>query len=151
MKIITTDLLSRGLFDMTVVKNNKDLRFASAGGVFKSNNGRDWSQIPFFEDKNYPIATATNGWIFVGPYLSTDQGTSFHQWIKWDTLVEHVKRLTGSSLSRVRISSIVTNPSLKSQDKSADEIQLELDLGVKKTLLIATDDLGKSWKLIKTN
>lgn len=151
MKIITTDLLSRGLFDMTVAKNNKDLRFASAGGVFKSNNGRDWSQIPFFENKNYPIATATNGWIFVGPYLSTDQGTSFHQWIKWDTLVEHVKRLTGSSLSRVRISSITANPNLQSLGKTSDEIQLELDLGVKKPLLIATDDLGKSWKLIKKN
>lgn len=149
MKITTSDLLSRGLYDMVAGDRETGLRFASARGVFRTRDGREWSKIPKFEDKNYPLTTSSNGWIFAGPYLSRDQGNSFEQWIRWDILVETVKRTTGSSLSRVRISNIVARAK---DSPGQDEIQIELDLGRSQPLQLMTDDLGRTWQVLsKTN
>lgn len=153
MKISTGDLLTRGLYDMVAGDRDTGLRYASARGVFRTRDGREWSKIPKFEDKNYPLATTSNGWIFVGPYLSRDQGANFDQWIRWDILVETVKRTTGSSLSRVRISNIIARVRDKNSDKTSDtngsdEIQIELDLGRSQPLQLITEDLGRSWQVL---
>ncbi len=145
MKITTSDLLSRGLYDIVAGERETGLRFASARGVFRSRDGREWSKIPKFEDKNYPIATSSNGWVFVGPYVSRDQGMNFEQWIRWDILVETVKRTTGASLSRIRLSNIIA----RAKDfPGRDEIQIELDLGRSQPVQLMTDDLGRSWRVL---
>lgn len=150
MKISTGDLLSRGLYDMVAGDRDTGLRFASARGVFRSRDGREWSKIPKFEDKNYPLATTSNGWIFVGPYLSRDQGANFDQWIRWDILVETVKRSTGSMLSRVRISNIIARANSGDGDRpgAGDEIQIELDMGRSQPLQLITEDLGRTWQVL---
>ena len=120
------------------------LRFASAKGIFKSRDGREWSKIPKFEDKNYPLAVTKSGLVLIGPYLSRDHGESFEQWIRWDRLVERVKTETGIPPARLRISNVsVIN------DKSSllDVIEVQLDVGRSRPVRMRTADRGVKWVL----
>ena len=142
MKLSTQDLLGRSIYDMASSPSIPGLRFASARGVFKSRDGIQWSMIPKFEDKNYPIVIAKGGLLFVGPYLSSDHGENFEQWIRWDRLVEALKRSTGSPPARMRISA------LHAIDAEGNSIELTLDVGRSSPVRIGTLDRGLSWKLL---
>ncbi len=141
LKLTTQDLLARAIYDMASSQSVPGLRFASAKGIFKSRDGIQWSMIPKFENGNYPIEVAKGGLVIVGPYVSNDHGESFEQWIRWDRLVEALKRETGSPPPRVRISK------LQALDTHGKSIELTLDIGRSKTVRIETPDRGLSWKL----
>ena len=143
LKLSTQDLLGRSIYDMASSPSIPGLRFASARGVFKSRDGIQWSMIPKFEDKNYPIVIAKGGLLFVGPYLSSDHGENFDQWIRWDRLVEALKRSTGSPPARMRISG------LQALDTDGNSIELTLDVGRSTPVRIGTQDRGLSWKLLQ--
>ncbi len=142
LKLSTKELLGRNIYDMASSESIPGLRFASAKGVFKSRDGIEWSMIPSFEDKNYPIVIAKSGLLFVGPYLSNDNGENFEQWIRWDVLVETLKKETGSAAARVRLSS------LEILDADGKSVQILLDIGKSKPVRINTSDRGLSWKVL---
>lgn len=142
LKLTTQDLLGRNIYDMASSASIPGLRFASAQGVFKSRDGIQWSMIPKFENGNYPIAIAKNGVLFVGPYLSIDHGENFEQWIRWDHLVEALKRETGSPPARLRLSALET------LDADGRSLKLEFDVGRSKPVRISTPDRGLSWKIL---
>lgn len=144
MKVTTTDLLNRAIFDMVASEAVPGLRFASAKGIFKSRDGREWSKIPKFEEKNYPLAVAKSGLILVGPYLSRDHGESFEQWIRWDRLVETVKTETGIPPARLRISNVIV---INEKPNSKDVIEIQLDVGRSKPVRLRTADRGIKWVL----
>jgi SH3-like domain-containing protein len=141
LKLSTQDLIGRNIYDMAASESVPGLRFASAKGVFKSRDGIEWSMIPKFENQNYPIVVAKTGSLFVGPYVSTDHGENFEQWIRWDRLVEALKRQTGLPPSRMRISKLQT------LDADGNSIELTLDFGRSKPVQIETRDRGLNWKL----
>lgn len=135
----TKDLLDRRIYDMAASPQVPGLRFASAEGVFLSRDGVRWSMIPKFEDKNYPIVVASTGPLFVGPYLSNDNGETFEQWIRWDRLVEVIKHGTGSAPQKLRI------VSLEARDQAGRNLVATLDLGRAKAITAETPDRGVSW------
>ncbi len=141
LKLTTQDLLGRAIYDMATSQSVPGLRFASAKGIFKSRDGIQWSMIPKFENGNYPIAVAKGGLVIVGPYVSSDHGENFEQWIRWDRLVEALKRETGAPPPRMRISK------LQALDADGRAIELTLDIGRSKPVQIETRDRGLSWKL----
>lgn len=141
LRLTTQDLVGQNIFDMASSQSVPGLRFASANGIFKSRDGVMWSMIPKFENRNYPIAVAKSGSVFVGPYVSNDHGESFEQWIRWDRLIEALKRNTRAAPVRMRISALHT------LDADGKSIQLTLDVGRTKPIQIETHDRGITWKL----
>lgn len=142
LKLSTQDLLSRKIYDMAASHAIPGLRFASAKGLFKSRDGIEWSKIPKFEDKNYPVVIAKSGLLFVGPYLSNDNGENFEQWIRWDLLVETLKKETGSAAPRMRLSK------LEVLDDDGKSVRLIFDLGRSHPVRVSTPDRGLSWKVL---
>lgn len=142
LKISTQDLLGRNIYDMAASASIPGLRFASAKGVFKSRDGIEWSIIPQFENGNYPIAIAKNGALFVGPYLSVDHGENFEEWIRWDHLIEVLKRETGAPATKLRLSS------LEAKDAEGKSLSLEFDVGRSQRVRMTTPDRGRSWKIL---
>lgn len=142
LKLTTQDLVGRNIYDMALSPSVPGLRFASARGVFRSRDGIEWSLIPEFESDNYPIAVAKSGLLFVGPYVSTDHGEKFEQWIRWDRLVETIKRGTGSPPAKLRLNT------LKTVDTDGNSLHLVLDVGRSKPVRIGTTDRGLNWKIL---
>jgi hypothetical protein len=140
-KISSRDLFKRRIFDMASSPAVPSLKFASARGVFRTVDGKEWTKIPIFKDANYPIAVAGGGSVFVGPYVSDDHGETFQQWIRWDSLVATLRRQAKASASGLQILAI------KPQDASGRSTILSLNAGLAKPVQLITDDQGVSWRL----
>lgn len=141
VQLSTKDLVERKIYDMAASESVPGLRLASAKGVFVTRDGQKWSMIPRFEDKNYPIVIAKGGPLFVGPYVSNDNGENFEQWIRWDRLVETIKLGTGLPPQKLRLSS------LESSDREGRKLSATFDVGRPAPLLVETVDRGQSWVL----
>jgi hypothetical protein len=139
-KLSTPDLFQRKIFAMASSPAIPSLKFISAEGIFRTVDGEEWSRIPLFENKNYPIAVASSGSVFVGPYISDDHGETFQQWIRWDSLVATLRRRSSASTTGLRILEI--HP----QDPSGRRVMLKLNTGTKDFVRLVTTDQGLSWR-----
>lgn len=139
-RISTTDLFRRKIFDMASSPAIPKLKFVSAQGVYRTIDGTEWTKIPLFQDKNYPIAIAGLGSVFVGPFVSDDHGETFQQWIRWDTLVATIKRHTRSSARHLRIEEI------RPEDPTGRRVVLRLSVDTDSIIKLVTDDQGLSWR-----
>ncbi len=138
-RMTTSQIFKRKIFDMASSPAMPALKFVSAEGVFRTSDGREWTRIPIFQDKNYPIAIAGGGSIFIGPYLSDDHGETFQQWIRWDILISTLKKLT-SAPRGLQILEI------RPQDAAGRRVILKLNVGLESPVLVITDDQGISWR-----
>lgn len=137
-KFTTAEVFSRKIFDMAASRSIPSLKFASADGIFRTVDGATWTKIPLFRDQNYPIAVSRSGSIFVGPYVSDDNGETFQQWIRWDSLVSSLK--DGVNAQNLKIVEI------RPEDSTGHKVSLRLEVGGEKPIRVATDDQGLSWK-----
>ena len=139
-KLATSQLFRRKIFDMASSPSIPKLKFVSAQGLFRTIDGTEWTKIPVFQDKNYPIAVAGGGSVFVGPYISDDHGETFEQWIRWDTLVATLRgrqRLAPRGLQILDI---------RPKDPAGRRVALKLDVGWEEPVRVVTDDQGRSWR-----
>lgn len=141
-KIPTHLLFQRKIFDMASSPAIPSLKFVSAEGVFRTTDGNEWAQIPNFNNENYPIAIASGGPIFVGPFVSDDHGETFQQWIRWDTLVATLKNEFQVATSGLQILEI--HP----QDSTGQRVLLKLNIGIGSVAQVVTDDQGLSWRAL---
>jgi hypothetical protein len=142
-RISTGQLFKRKIFDMASSPAIPALKFVSAQGVFRTNDGKEWTRIPMFQDKNYPIAVAGGGSVFVGPYMSDDHGETFQQWIRWDLLVSKLRHVSHSKGMRIL--------DVKPQDAAARRVVLKLNVGTGQPVSVVTEDQGLSWRLLSRN
>ena len=140
-KLSTPDLFQRKIFAMASSPAIPSLKFISAEGIFRTVDGEEWSRIPLFENKNYPIAVTGSGSVFVGPYISEDHGETFQQWIRWDSLIATLRRNSTSSNLGFRI--LEVHP----QDPSGRRVVLKLSTTGTKSVRLVTNDQGLSWRL----
>jgi hypothetical protein len=138
--ISTSELFRRKIFDMASSPAIPSLKFVSAQGVFRTIDGKEWTKIPVFQDKNYPIAIAGLGSIFVGPFVSDDHGETFEQWIRWDTLIASMKRIRYFSPKQLQIQEI------RPEDPTGRRVVLKLSVGTEALVKLVTDDQGRSWR-----
>ena len=141
-RIATSELFKRHIFDMATSPAIPALKFISAEGVFRTIDGREWSRLPIFQNKNYPIAIAGGGAVFVGPYMSDDHGETFQQWIRWDILVGTLRRISRASPKGLQILEI--HP----QDVAGRRVRLKLNIGLASPVQVQTYDQGMSWRTI---
>ena len=142
-RIETSDLFSRPIFDMvTLPPTNPSApvsKFVSAGGIYKSSED-GWVKIEKFSDKNYPLASAKNGRLFVGPFISEDGGTTFHHYINWQNLL---KTMGIKDLQNLQLQSIEVTD-LEGKELLLTARSREIDHQ------IYSRDGGKSWTLVKS-
>lgn len=139
-KIKTAALFSRKIYDMATSRSIPSLKFASADGIFRTNDGETWTKIPLFRDQNYPIAVSKSGSIFIGPYVSDDHGETFQQWIRWDSLVSSLSIKHDVSAQNLKILEI------RPEDSMGHKVTLRLNVGLTEPIRVATEDQGVSWK-----
>jgi SH3-like domain-containing protein len=139
-RISTAKLFSRKIYDMASLLAKPSLKFVAADGIFRTTDGETWTKIPLFRDQNYPIAVSKSGAIFIGPYVSTDRGETFQQWIKWDSLVSSLEKTRDVSAQNLKILEI--HP----EDSAGRRVTLRLNVGLDTPIRVATDDQGSSWR-----
>lgn len=139
-KLTTAELFNRKIFDMASSPAISTVKLASANGIYRTRDGQEWSKVPLFGEKNYPIAIAASGAIFVGPYLSEDHGETFQQWIRWDSLVATLKRYQGLTSDSIRLKEI--HP----LDPSGRKVRVKLGFENAAIVNLISSDQGTSWR-----
>lgn len=115
-------------------------KFISANGIFEIQKGeKKFKKIDFFKNKNHPLAVAPNGVLFVGPYISYDQGISFKSYVDWKKLISaiHKRTVKDLSLDEIRV-----------QDKVGQKLIVFVSEKNKKYKLYSMDQ-GKNWVQVK--
>lgn len=134
------DLLQRQLTGVAFVSNKIPKGLASARGIFRTDNGKTWIQIPMFGDKDYPIAIHPDGAWYVGSYRSFDQGKTFEPYIRWDKITEQIENKLHKAPKQLRIAQIEPLPH--------SLIRILVDTGSQK-LKMQSHILSHEWTLVK--
>ncbi|WP_413287545.1 hypothetical protein [Bdellovibrio sp. HCB337] len=113
---------------------------ASANGIFRTEDGKVWKEIPQFAGQNYPVAIHPDGAWFVGNYRSFDDGKTFETYIKWDKLAQKIQMGMSLPPRHLRISNI--------EPLSHSRIRIHVDTGVQKVKMQA-HILSNEWSLVK--
>lgn len=137
---ITTDQLMKREVTAVAFANKSMKGLASAGGVFRTDDGKTWKEIPLFEGKNYPVAVHPDGIWYVGNYRSFDEGKTFEPYIKWDKLAEQIQLGLHKAPRHLRIAQI--------EPMTNSRIRILVDTGVQKIKMQA-HVLSQEWLLVK--
>ena len=139
--LTSESLFRRRVFDIASSPVIPNLLFASANGIFRSLDGKNWEQRSEFGENNYPIAIAADGVIYIGPYRSTDHGQTFTNYVRWDHLLGAIQKVTRATSSQLRLKKIEV---FSDQDKG---LQLTLDTGHNEVTVFSPNG-GKTWEPI---
>ncbi len=129
--ITTEELFKRKIHSVAFAAKNSMKGLVSANGVYKTQDGKKWTMIPQFADKNLPVSIHPNGTWFVGSYRSINEGKTFEPFIRWDKLAEAIQEYTQKSPRIVKLTKIENlNPShiLVSIDTGTQMIKLKSNL-----------------------
>ncbi|MGZ3745347.1 MAG: hypothetical protein ACXWRA_16255, partial [Pseudobdellovibrionaceae bacterium] len=138
-QITSEQLLKREVSAVAfAAKSTKGL--VSAQGVFRTDDGKIWKEIPLFEGKNFPVAIHPDGIWYVGNYRSFDEGKSFETYIKWDKLAEQIQASLHKTPRHLRITQI--------EPLSHSRLRILLDTGTQKIKMQA-HVLSQEWTVVK--
>ncbi len=131
-------MFSGKIFDAATSPINPLLKIISAQGIYLTRNGAQWEKVDDLGDENYPLFITRTGKIFVGPYISYDDGQTFKPYIRWERLFAALGARGHFSLSKMRISDI------QILDENGEKIKLVVYVGSRATSVFSTD-MGRTW------
>jgi len=131
-------------------KNLKGLSFdsktkkglASAGGIYRTVDGKKWTKISMFGQDNWPVSLHPSGVWFVGPYRSTDDGETFKPSIRWSDLVETLQGSRNKAFTHFRVLDI--------ENTSMTHVTMKVDTGIT-VLKIKAPVLGHQWMVVENS
>lgn len=136
----TSEILKKNLKGMSFDKKSK-MGLASAGGIFKTLDGKNWQQVEFFGNQDWPVCLHPTGVWFVGSYRSTDLGESFQPSLKWSEIVKDLQmNHQNRKMPLFRILDVKT--------VSSNAVEIKIDTGIKVARFRA-DAIVNDWKLIR--
>lgn len=134
--------LKRKIFDLAASQTVPNLRFASANGIFRTLNDKQWEKIPQFGNQNHPIAVAKSGRLFVGFWYSDDHGETFHTYVRFDKLVSSLKSRWKMNPRRFKFLEV------KPVSTNGSHLIVKVDIGLKKPVQAITRDQGTTWSAL---
>ncbi len=140
IQLTTSELFNRKIYDMVSSPDIPYLKFASARGIFKTLDGKVWTQVTQFKDENYPLAVSPSGTIFVGAFVSTDHGESFEPYLRWENVITAARLKFHSSPRFLQLLKVTP------LDFSGNELELKMDLGLSAPNRFRSLDRGGTWQ-----
>ncbi len=137
---ITTEQLMKREVSAFALASKTSKGLASANGIFRTEDGKTWKEVPLFEGKNYPVAVHPDGIWYVGNYRSFDEGKTFEPYIKWDKLAERIQGGIHKAPRHLRIAQIEPLPNSR--------IRILVDTGAQKVKMQA-HILSQEWMMVK--
>lgn len=140
-RITSDQLMKREVHSVAFGAGKSSLKaIASANGVFRTDDGKTWSEIAQFTGQNFPVSIHPDGIWYVGSYRSYDEGKTFENYIRWDKLAQQIQDSIHKMPRHLRITGIESMPHSK--------IRILVDTGVQKIKMQA-HVLSQEWTLVK--
>lgn len=139
-EISSEQLMKRRLHGVAFAPGTPLKGLVSADGVFRTEDGKNWQEIPQFSGQNFPVSIHPEGVWYVGNYRSYDEGKTFEPYIMWDKLTQQIQDNLHKVPRHLRITQI--------EPMSHSRIRIFLDTGVQKIKMQA-HILSQEWSLVK--
>jgi hypothetical protein len=138
--LTTEELLRKNIFSIAFLKDKTLSGFASARGIYKTDDALNWEPIPLFGTQDYPITIGENGLIWIGPYRSLDNGKTFEQQIKWDQLTRVVQGQLTIAPSFLKLNEL--------EIINKQNIKLSVDTGYQHLQVLGNPE-SNQWKVLR--
>ncbi|AZZ36956.1 hypothetical protein CIK05_09175 [Bdellovibrio sp. qaytius] len=100
------DLIKKEIYSVSFQEDNPKKGLASAHGVFITEDGQNWNEIPQFKDYSGPVYYFSNSLMYVGNYRSIDGGKTFESFIQIDKVSSAITKSTGVIPKKIQITKI---------------------------------------------
>ena len=90
------------------------------------------------------MASNAKGDLYVGDQVSTDGGKTFHNYIRWDNLLNTLKDVNFPASNQYSIKDINPGSSSKS------DIEIEIETETAKVFKLSSPNSGKDWTLLES-
>ncbi len=121
--ITTKELLKRKLNGISYDSKTKK-GLASAGGIYKTLDGKTWSKITFFGQDDWPVCIHPAGVWFVGSFRSTDEGKKFEPSLKYSEIAQMLQNSGNRNRAFIHLKVLDIEPATKSH------VIMKIDTGV---------------------
>lgn len=137
--ITTEELMKKEIYSISFESKDSLRGLVSAGGVYRTDDGKNWTFLPQFGKQNYPVNIHPKGPWFVGSFRSVDQGHNFEPFIRWERIAEAIEANTHHNPRILKLTQIQSLPS---------QIQIFVDTGTQKVKLRSSLD-NFNWYVIR--
>ncbi|KYG64060.1 hypothetical protein AZI86_14750 [Bdellovibrio bacteriovorus] len=125
--LTTDELLKREIYSVAFESKSSVRGVVSSEGVYRTDDGLTWTQVPLFGKQNLPVSIHPNGAWFVGAYKSLDKGKTFDPFIRWDKLALAIEQAYHRNPKILRLTQIEALPN--------SQVQISVDTGGNKVKL----------------
>ena len=139
--ITTDELMKREIYSIAFESKSSVRGVVSAEGVYTTEDGLTWKQIPQFGKQNYPVYIHPKGQWFVGSYKSTNQGQSFEPFIRWEVVADAIEASIHRNPKLLRLTQI--------EAVSPTQIIINVDTGSSKIKLMSSLNDSTHWSVLK--
>lgn len=136
------DLKKRGIFQIVTHPFKPSIRFASANGLFRTEDGINWERLSFIGEENQPLAISKRGVLFVGNYKSNDLGNSFEPYLRFENILRALSHSQAQNPKKLSITE------LKLPTKDDKVIRLKVNMGKETPVWIQSTNSGADWKVL---
>ncbi|MEK2688603.1 hypothetical protein [Bdellovibrio sp. GT3] len=139
--LTTEQLMKREIYSIAFESKSSVRGIVSSEGVYTTEDGLNWKQIPQFGKQNYPVYIHPKGQWFVGAFKSVNQGQSFEPFIRWEQVADAIQgaHLKNPKLMRLTQIEAVSN----------SQIIINVDTGSSKIKLSSSLSTPSSWSVVK--
>ena len=135
----TEDLLKKEIYSIAFESKTSVRGIVSSEGIYRTDDGLNWTPIPQFGKQNYPVYIHPNGTWFVGSYKSINNGKSFEPFIRWDKIAEAIEGAFHKNPKLLRLTQIDALPN--------SQVLIYVDTGSSKIKLRSSLD-NSHWTVI---
>ncbi|UYL07999.1 SH3 domain-containing protein [Bdellovibrio sp. SKB1291214] len=139
--ITTDELMKREIYSIAFENKSSVRGIVSAEGIYTTEDGLTWKQIPQFGKQNYPVYIHPKGQWFVGSYKSTNLGQSFEPFIRWEIVADAIEASIHRNPKLLRLTQI--------EAVSPTQIIINVDTGSSKIKLMSSLSDSTHWTVLK--
>lgn len=100
------DLLKKDIISVSFDPENSKKGLLSSDGVYISQDGENWREIPQFKGFSGPVYYVNENVFFVGNFKTLDGGKTFENYIQIEKLSDVIQSYTGYSPKKIKITKI---------------------------------------------
>ncbi|WP_413581656.1 hypothetical protein [Bdellovibrio sp. HCB288] len=139
--LTTEQLMKREIYSIAFESKSSVRGIVSSEGVYTTEDGLNWKQIPQFGKQNYPVYIHPKGQWFVGAFKSVNQGQSFEPFIRWEQVADAIQGAHHKNPKLMRLTQI--------EAVSNSQIIINVDTGSSKIKLSSSLSNPSSWSVVK--
>jgi len=140
-KIKIDELLKREIAFVSFNPKNPRKAIASSQGLYITEDGENWKEIPAFKNFNGPVLYFNDFLIYAGSFRSTDGGKTFEQFFQIEKIATTLSENMGVDPKKMKMTQIKIIKPFK--------IEVDIDIGVgRKRIKLQTPVYSQDWKIV---